>query len=198
MKRQRFLVMLLVVVAVTMLPFYFLDQAGANLRKEQKSSGPELELLRTKLKAVRSLESQVAEMRKSSGQDGRLLGGDPFAEIERELAAAAAKSGMKVAELTLAKGKPVAGLPLLEYTATVKLTGTPVGYVTFLQFLEQHRLIISIPDVSVTLSSTGIPVAPAPGAASPAKPAKPATPAAKESLPPPWETKLILSFYGKP
>lgn len=150
MNRQRFLVALLVVVAVTMLPLYFFDRANMAVRKEKEELQQQIALVRDKATAVRNLESQIDEARQAGvALEQRLISANPFADMERELRATAGRADMQVTQLTLGGATEVKEVGLYKYSATVDLTGTVDGYVEFLRLLEQHPLLVEIPDLKL-------------------------------------------------
>lgn len=176
MNRQQVLVGLLIVVAVTMLPVYFLERSMATKRKELAALEEQMQLLRDKVAAVKSLEEELAEAAKAEARVAqRLIGSDPFADMHRELNAAATRAGLQINQLSLSGGKPVQGLPFLEYQATVDVAGSVDSFAQYLRLLEQHRLLIGIPDLQMHLPRLGE------GFVAPS----------------PIRTSLSLQFYGK-
>ncbi|MFZ5817989.1 MAG: hypothetical protein ACOY93_22280 [Bacillota bacterium] len=171
MNRQRFLIILLLVVAATLLPTYFIDRANARLREEMTALVEEMGLARDKAVRVRELEARLAEEERAlAGLDQRLISDEPFADMERELRALTGQAGLRMTEMTLGGSEPLKELPsLLQYTATVELSGSVQQYVAFLRLLENHRLLIDIPDLKLSFGqSDGL-----------------------------FRTRLTLHFYGK-
>lgn len=179
MNRQKFLVGLLIVVAVTMLPYYFADRAGARIEKEMAGIAGQMDLLRLRALKVREAEEQLAQYKAASlALEQRLISTEPFATMERELTAAAAQTGMRVLELSLQGAKPVQTLPsLVAYTADVEVQGSTGNFVRFLKRLEQQPMLITIPDLTLGLPED-VTAGAAPGTGS-------------------IRTRLTLQFYGK-
>lgn len=167
MKRERLLIYLLIVVAVIALPVSFADRAKLKLQKEiaavEEAAAPN----REQVAAVHRLREQLAA---AGGQDelsGRLLGADPFAEMHQDLTVAAARAGVQLAEIALTGAVPSARAPgLQEYGANLEVLGTPAQFLQFVRLLEQHRLLIEIPDLQISIARptpTGTGAASAPG-----------------------------------
>lgn len=177
MNRQQMLITLLVVVAVIMLPSYYADRAGARLEKEMATMEMEMDLLRAKALKVREDEERLAAGKRAMiDLEARLLGRDPFADMEREVTAVAARAGLRVRELNLVGAEPVKELPtLVRYTAAVEVSGTTGTLIAFVRLMEQHPMLIEVPDLKLAIPRT------APGA--------PQT----QGL----ETRLTLYFFGK-
>lgn len=157
MNRQQVLVGLLALVAVTLLPLSYVERVMAGVDKEKKALDQQVALLREKATAVRDLQRQAEEATTAmAGVEQRLLGSNPFADMEREIRAAAARAGVRVSQLALGGATEVKGLPLRQYSATVEVAGTVAGFEEFLRLLEQHPLLIEIPDLK--LQFTGGPL----------------------------------------
>lgn len=176
MNRQKLLIGLLIVVALTALPVLVIDRTNAGVKQELAELKPEMDLLREKALKAREIEKQLAaEQQSMAALPDRLIGQEPFADMHREVHAVAAKAGLQVRELSLVGAEPVEALPdLIEYTATVELAGTTAGFIEFTRLLEQHRLLIRIPDLNLKLPDSA--------------------PAADGSG---FRTRLTLHFYGK-
>lgn len=156
MSRQNLLIALLIVVAVAAAPFYYFDRQAAKLKKEKAAIDQEMGLLKEKAAATKDLEARLAGLKSSSAaMDTRLLGSDPFAEMQRELTAAAGRAGVTVVGLKLTGAEPVKGLPLDRYTATVELSGSLDGLIAFVEILERDPLLIEIPDLYLRLPKPG-------------------------------------------
>lgn len=172
MRRQTFLLGLLLVVILFAVPVYYFDRANASVKREKTALDHQLALLRQRAAAVRQLEAEVDQAREAEAAlEPRLIGSDPFAQMEREIRSSAAQAGIQISQLKLTGSTPVEGLPLVQYTATVELSGTVAGAEAFLRQLEQHPLLIQIPDLQLKFSPPG------------------AIPA--------FRTTLSLYFYGK-
>lgn len=156
MNRQQILVTVLALVAVTMLPSYFADRAGARLEKEMVTMEREMEVLRARALKAREEEERLAvRQRAMTHLEARLLTRDPFAGMEREVTGVAARAGLQVLELNLLGAEPVQELPtLVRYTAAVEVAGTTGSLIEFVRLLEQHPLLIEVPDLKLVLPRT--------------------------------------------
>lgn len=153
MSRRRMLIWLLVAVALFGLPVYFMDAAlaagRARLEEEQALLAP----LRRQAKAARELEAQLAEHgRKVAAAQERLIVAQPFATIQAELAAAAKQSGVSLGSLVLEGPAAVPDWPeVSRYQATLTVAGDRNQYLAFMRLLENHRLLIELPEVSLRM-----------------------------------------------
>ncbi|MFZ5825194.1 MAG: hypothetical protein ACOY94_12775 [Bacillota bacterium] len=179
MNRQRILLGLLIVVAVTLLPSYFADRAAIRLKMEMAAVEKEMEVLRAKALKVREEEERLAVgQRAMADLKARFVSQNPFADMERVVAILAARSGMQVVELNLVGAELVKELPtMVRYTAAVELAGTAGGLITFVRLAEEHPLLIEVPDLKLSIPRTD------PGVAQINAPIRP---------------RLTLSFFGVP
>lgn len=153
MKRERLLIYLLILVAVTLLPVSLADQATGKLKKEIAAVTDEAALGREQVAIVHRLREQLAATAGIDALRGRLLGSDPFAEMQQSLTAAAASAGVQLAQITLTGGIPSERAPgLTEFGANIEVLGTPAQFLQFVRRLEQHRLLIEIPDLQVGIA----------------------------------------------
>ncbi|MDF2629363.1 MAG: hypothetical protein K0R39_3194 [Symbiobacteriaceae bacterium] len=153
MSRQKLLISVLVAVVLLGLPIYFMDArlavARARLETEQVALAP----LRRQAAEVRALEAQVADRTGSvTAAQQRLIGAQPFATIQGELTAAAGQSGVSLGSVVLEGPGEVPELPgLVRYQATVTVKGDRNQFIRFLRLLEEHRLLVEVPEVSLRL-----------------------------------------------
>lgn len=175
MNRQSVLIAILVALAMFALPVHYMDAAveGSRTRLEEEQS--KLAPLRRQAAALREREEQAAARAAVLAQvRTRLIEAQPFATIEGALAAAAKQSGVSVGSLILEGPAPVADLPdVIRYQATLQVTGNRTQYLEFLRLLENHRLLIELPDANLHLQ-----------------------PAAVRGAPPQVSQALVLGFYA--
>ena len=176
MSRQSVLIWILVMVVMFGLPIHYMDAAVEGSRAKLTAAQSKLAPLRQEADALRQREQQLADrMRKLETVASRLIDSQPFATIQRELTAAAAKSGVSLSSLILEGPTPVADLPaMVRYQATLQVTGNRNQYLEFLRLLERHPLLIDLPEVSLRTQ----------------------IPAARGAVPQ-VQQPLVLGFYGK-
>jgi Tfp pilus assembly protein PilO len=181
--RQRLLICVLAVVVLFGLPVYFMDGALAAGRARLEAEQAALAPLRQQAAAVRALEADLAERSKrSAAVQNRLIAAQPFATIQAELTAAAKQSGVTLGSVVLEGPAVVPDWPgVSRYQATLTVKGDRNQYLAFLRLLEDHRLLIELPEVNLRMQ----------------------TPAAAKSGVPGVEQVLELGFFvsspgGKP
>ncbi|HWI65524.1 MAG TPA: hypothetical protein VNT75_27145 [Symbiobacteriaceae bacterium] len=151
MSRQSVLIWILVALVMFGLPVHYMDAAMTEGQGKLEAETAKLEPLRREVAAGREREAQLAERaRKLEAVQSRLIQSQPFASIQSELAAAAAKSGVTLGALMLEGPAAVAELPeIVRYQATLQVSGNRAQYLEFLKLLENHRLLIELPEVSL-------------------------------------------------
>lgn len=154
MTRQSVLIWILVAVAMFGLPIHYMDAAMTENQGKLEAEQAKLEPLRRQVMSVHELEkSLAARSRKISEVNARLIQSQPFATIQGELAAAAAKTGVSLGALMLEGPAAVPELPeIVRYQATLQVTGNRLQYLEFLKLLENHRLLIELPEVSLKMA----------------------------------------------
>lgn len=159
MSRQKLLIWLLVVVALFGLPVYYMDAALAADRARLEEEQASLAALRGQVASVRALEAEMAERReKVDALTERMIPAQPFATIQAVLTAAASQSGVRLGSLVLEGPAAVTDLPgVARYQATVMVAGDRTQYLAFLRRLEEHRLLIEVPEVSLRMQTQAVP-----------------------------------------
>lgn len=124
---------------------------------------------------VAALKQTLARKQELEAQRGavaeRLVSDNPFADMEWALERAAAAAGVTFEYMNLSGAAQVEGVPeLVRYDAEVAVTGTYPQFIAFLRQLERHKLLLSIPDLDLTLG---------------------------ESPETPFTATLVIGFFGK-
>ncbi len=151
MSRQTFLLGLLLVVAALGLPVVAMDQTLGKVEQEMEQVQAELAPLQVRLARLREREQVIARydaVRRAAHQ--RLLQGDPYIAARAHIAMAAAQAGVTTGTFEVTGPHPVPELEwLARYDVILSVRGTPEQYAAFLQILEEHPLLIRLPDVAV-------------------------------------------------
>lgn len=151
MKRQTILLAALGALVLFSVSTVFMDDLLGDRRQALAQAGAELIALRQEAQAVQAREVRLAEEQQSlASLDARLLGAEPLTTIDRTVREKAQRSGVKVSQLLIEGPDPAPDSPgLKQYTVQVKLSGTRPQYLEFLRLLEEHPLLIELPEVSV-------------------------------------------------
>lgn len=155
MTRQSILIWVLVVVAMFGLPMHYMDAAIEESRTQLDAGQSQLTPLRREASEVRERDEKLtARIQAVQAVKGRLIASQPFATIQAELTAAAARSGVTLGGMTLEGPSAVTDLPMMvRYQATVLVTGNRSQYLEFLRLLENHRLLIELPEATLRLQA---------------------------------------------
>ena len=151
MTRQHLLLGILAVLVVIALPYTLMAQALEREKQQADQTMAELAPLRNQAMAIKQREEGIADHDKAlQALERRLITSDPFATIQSELADAARLSGASLGSLTLEGGQAVAALPgVVRYAASVQVSGSLQQFLRFLRLLEQHKILIELPDISL-------------------------------------------------
>lgn len=143
--------MILGALVLFVLPALYLDGLLADRRQALAVAAGELGTLRQQAQAVQEREQQLSErQQRLSGLDARLLGAQPLSQIDRTVREAAQRSGISVGRVSMEGPDSVPERSDLDrYTVHLKVAGFPPQYLAFLQALEEHSLLIELPEVAV-------------------------------------------------
>jgi len=156
-KRERELVWLLLVVLLVTVPYYVFDQLARPRALALQAVTERVAAARRQVRAVRRAQERLREAEAAATvPPARLLGDLPFADVERELGLVASASGAAIERLSLYAGEPLEHVPWLQpYRADVVVGGSYAQFVAFLRSLEEHALLVEVPDLILQLPSDG-------------------------------------------
>ncbi|HYF91777.1 MAG TPA: hypothetical protein VD969_05995 [Symbiobacteriaceae bacterium] len=200
MNRQSVLIWILVVVVMFGLPLHYMDAAIEGNRAKLKEGQAKLAPLRKEVEALRQREQQLTDRKRVlEAISTRLIEGQPFATIQRELTAVAVKSGVSLSSLILEGPESVADLSaVVKYKATLQVTGNRNQYLEFLRQLERHSLLIELPEVSLRTQPPAAKGAVPPASQVPQATQKPQAPQVPQAPQEPQvQQLLVLGFYAK-
>ena len=167
MNRQTLLLWLLALLIVFGMPFSFMDRALIAVHKDLAAAEAAQATARSAANTLREQEKQIARRAEAAAAiKPRLIAEQPFATIQAELATAAQRSGMTIAAQVLEGPVSVPDIPgVVQFKATLQVTGEVQQYLEFLRLLEEHQLLIEIPEVDLRLRTAAAQgTAPAAGA----------------------------------
>jgi cell division protein FtsB len=152
-KRQTLLLAVLAVLALVALPISYLDQTLLRQERELAQLQDKLEPLRKEAATIRTKEEELARRQSAvTAATRRMISERPFATIQGEVVALARQSGVTLTGFSVEGPLAVSELPgVVRYQATVQIAGNRWQFVAFLRLLEQHRLLIEIPEVDLKL-----------------------------------------------
>lgn len=176
MKRQTLLLIVLALVIVVGLPYHYMDGALTVVRTEaDEATEQALSLHRQVVQLKRREEALALHAQNLNALRSRLVGSDPFRTIQVELDGAAKASGVTIGSRSMEGAVPVADLPDLQrYAVTIEVSGSRQQFLEFLRMLEQHSLLIELPEVALALPA----------------------PSAGQTGSPEVQTTLALNFFG--
>ena len=151
MKRQKLLLWTLVVLLLLGLPMSLMDQAAVKARAELEKAQGALRAARRESDAVRERESGAALRTKAvAATRGRMIQQQPFATFQAQVALAAKRAGVTITSAVLESSQPLPDLPgVVQYRATLQVAGTAQQFVELLRLLEEHPMVLELPEVAV-------------------------------------------------
>ncbi|WP_374712741.1 hypothetical protein [Symbiobacterium terraclitae] len=155
--REAHLLWVLLILVLAFGPGYLFDQLNRPRAEALADAEQSAAMERERAQRVREAENRLQQLAAAADvPQTRLVGENPFADIEQAVGEVAEAAGILVERLTLLSGDAVEAVPQLKaYEAEVRLRGTYGQLLAFLRGLEGHPLLIEIPDLVLQLPPDG-------------------------------------------